>query len=321
MPRIAVIIPCYRSGDVILDVLKKIPDSVSDIYCVDDSCPEKTGRMIKKYSSDKRIDVLFHDKNQGVGGAVMTGYRAAIDGGAEIAVKIDSDGQMDPALIPRFVDPILRGQADYTKGNRFYNPEFLEGMPKIRILGNAGLSFLSKFSTGYWQIFDSTNGFTAIHINVLKLLPLDKISKDFFFESDVLFRLGTLRAVVTDIPQRAVYGEEKSNLSVLNSLWSFSRKHLQNFFKRIIYSYFVRDFHVASIEWILGPLLLLFSLIFGIGAWITSVQSGVEASAGTVMLAALPFIAGLQLILSALHFDIQNKPRMPLHKLIGKELG
>lgn len=314
--KICVVIPCYKSSQSVLDVLKRMPKMVYAVYCVDDACPDDTGRVIEKESKDPRVHVVFHEENQGVGGAVMTGYRAAMRDGADIVVKIDSDGQMDPALIPQFVEPIMSGKADYTKGNRFYTPEFLRGMPGIRIFGNAGLSFLNKFSTGYWQVFDPTNGFTAIHREVLNLLPLDKIAKRYFFESDMLFRLGTLRAVVMDVPQKAVYGDEESHLVVSNALWTFAGAHIRNFFKRLVYSYFIRDFHIASVEWVLGPLLLVFACVFGLGAWFDSIQNNTQATAGTVMLAALPFLAGLQLTLSALHFDIQNQPRTPLHSLI-----
>ena len=313
--KLAVVIPCYKSSKQVMGVLESVPDAVHNIYCIDDACPENTGKHIQGNNKDKRIEVIFHKENQGVGGAVMTGYKQAVEDGADIIVKIDSDGQMDPALIPYFIEPIENGRADYTKGNRFFTPEFLSGMPKIRLFGNAGLSFMNKFSTGYWQIFDPTNGFTAIHADIIKLLPLDKISKRYFFESDMLFRLGTLRAVVRDVPQRAIYGDEQSNLRASKALGGFFFAHIRNFFKRIGYNYFVRDFHVASLEWILGPALLLFSIIFGINAWLDSIEHGIEASAGTVMLAALPFIAGLQLTLSALHFDIQNQPRRPLHSL------
>ncbi len=316
MAKIAVVIPCYKSRDQVLDVLSAVPDAVNTIYCVDDACPDKTGEHIQENCKDKRVQVLTHEKNQGVGGAMVTGYKKALEDNADIIVKIDSDGQMDPAIIPLYIGPIMQGHADYTKGNRFYNPEFLETMPKTRIFGNAGLSFLNKFSTGYWRVFDPTNGYTAIHADVLKLMPLDKINKGYFFESDMLFRLGTLRAVVRDIPQQAFYGEEESNLSISHAVYSFAGNHIRNFFKRIVYSYFVRDFQVASIEWILGPALILFSTIFGLGQWAESVENQSEASAGTVMLAALPFIVGFQLTLSALHFDIQNQPKTPLHLLV-----
>lgn len=317
--KISVILPCYKSSGQVLGVLDKIPELVSAIYCVDDGCPDGTGKLIEEQNKDKRVKVLYHQENQGIGGAMVTGYRQALDDGCDVMVKIDSDGQMDPTIIDRFIDPIVKGQADYTKGNRFYNPEFLEGMPRTRVFGNAGLSFLNKFSTGYWQVFDPTNGYTAIHASVLRLLPLGKISRDFFFEADILFRLGTVRAVVLDIPQKAHYGEEVSNLKIADALRFFGIKHVRNFFKRIVYNYFVRDFHAASIEWVLGPALLIFSTIFGISSWIESVSTGYEATPGTVMLAALPFIVGLQLVLSALHFDIQNQPKTPLHTLISKE--
>lgn len=318
-PHISVVLPCYKSADHVIGVLEQIPDFVNAIYCVDDGCPDKTREHIEKNCKDKRVKVLTHEVNQGVGGAMITGYKQALEDKTDIVVKLDSDAQMDPTIMEAFVAPIIEGKADYTKGNRFYNPEFLEGMPKVRIFGNAGLSFLNKFSTGYWQIFDPTNGYTAIHADVLRLLPLEKISKDFFFESDMLFRLGTLRAVVLDVPQKAIYGDEQSNLKISDALYFFAGKHIRNFLKRIVYSYFIRDFHVASIEWVLGPILLIFSIIFGISTWIESVQSFVEATPGTVMLAALPFIAGLQLTLSALHFDIQNQPKVILHALIKRD--
>lgn len=318
-PTVAAVLPCYKSSAQVLQVLEKVPDCIDAIYCVDDGCPENTGKIIEEQNKDKRVRVLYHEKNQGIGGAMITGYKQALRDKRDIIVKIDSDGQMDPSIARRFINPVLKGQADYTKGNRFYHPEFLEGMPKVRLIGNAGLSFLTKFSTGYWQIFDPTNGYTAIHANVLRLLPLDKISRDYFFEADMLFRLNTVKAVVLDIPQKAIYGDEKSNLKVTNALTSFTIKHIRNFFKRIIYNYFVRDFNVASVEWVLGPALLLFSIIFGIGSWMESVQSGDEATAGTVMLAALPFLVGMQLTLSAMHFDILNQPKTPIHNLIDPE--
>lgn len=314
--KIAVVLPCYKSSAQVIGVLERIPADVFKIYCVDDACPEQTGEHIKKNTDDKRVKVINHEQNQGVGGAVMTGYAQALKDGMDIVVKIDSDGQMDPHLLPGIVRPLINAQADYTKGNRFYTPEFLEGMPMIRLIGNAGLSFLNKFSSGYWQVMDPTNGYTAIHANVLRALPLGKINKGYFFESDMLFRLGTLRAVVMDVPQKAIYGDEQSSLRITNAFWTFALYHVRNFYKRIVYNYFVRDFNVASLEWILGPLLFVFSLVFGISSWMDAVQNQTSASAGTVMLAALPFLVGLQLILSALHFDVQNQPKTPIQTLM-----
>ncbi len=316
--KIAVVLPCYKAQDTVLSVIKDIPKVASVIYCVDDGCPNETGALIEKSCKDERVQVLYNESNQGVGGAMVTGYKKALEDGADIVVKIDSDGQMDPTLLPAFIEPIMAGQADYTKGNRFYHPDFLEGMPPVRMIGNAALSFFTKLSTGYWQIFDPVNGYTAIHADALRLLPLDKISKDYFFESDILFRLGTVRAVVLDVPQKAVYGDEESHLNISRVIPVFALSHMKNFFKRIVYNYFVRDFQVASIEWVLGPLLLIFSLFFGTQQWAQSIHSGQTATAGTVMLAALPMIVGLQLTLSALHFDIQNQPKTPVHTLIKK---
>lgn len=317
-PKVAVVMPCYKSRRHCLGVLAAIPAEVAVIYCVDDGCPEHTGAHIIAHCGDPRVQVLTHDANQGVGGATITGYRQALADGATIVVKLDSDGQMDPAAIPQLIAPILDGRADYTKGNRFYSPASLEGMPAVRVFGNAVLSFLNKFSSGYWHIFDPTNGYTAIHGSVLALLPLDRIARGYFFESDMLFRLGTLRAVVWDIPQKSIYGDETSNLRILSVVGRFAVSHLRNSLKRIGYNYFLRDFHAASLEWILGPPLLLFGLVFGLVNWIENAMGGTATPFSTVMLAVLTFIVGLQLTLSALHFDIQNQPRTPLQGLLGR---
>ena len=138
-----------------------------------------------------------------------------------VVVKVDGDGQMDPRLIPSFVYPILRGEADYTKGNRFFDLESVRTMPRFRLLGNAILSFMTKLSSGYWNLFDPTNGFTAIHTDVARHLPFDKISRRYFFETDILFRLNTLRAVVVDVPMEAKYGDEVSNLKISKIVLEF----------------------------------------------------------------------------------------------------
>ncbi len=310
---VAVVIPCYRVGRHVLRVIRAVPDFVDLIICVDDCCPEKSGDLIRREANDPRVRVVDNPVNLGVGGAMVTGYRAAIELGATVAVKIDGDGQMDPALIARFVAPILDGGADYTKGNRFYRPESLAKMPAMRLFGNAVLSFMSKMSTGYWNLFDPTNGYTAVHTAVLGQLPLDKISKRYFFESDLLFRLNTVRAVVVDVPMDAVYEDEKSNLSISKIVIPFMFGHLRNTLKRLVYNYFLRDFNLASLHWVLGPILLAFGVVFGAYQWLISLQTGITASAGTVMLSALPIIVGVQMILSAFNFDIANVPRRPLH--------
>lgn len=315
---ITVVIPCYKARQTILQVLEEIPDFIDEIICVDDFCPEQTGKYIEENVTDNRVRIIYHNINQGVGGAMVTGYKAALDTDTDIVIKMDADGQMHPSLIPRFLGPILEHRADYTKGNRFYTLENLEQMPKLRLLGNAVLSFFSKFSTGYWKIFDPNNGYTAIHIKVLELLPLDKISKRFFFESDMLFRLNIINAVVMDVPMEARYADEKSNLNIIFSVFEFGLKHSLNTYKRIFYNYFLRDFSVASVEFFLGPILILYGFMFGIDKWTISITTGLHATAGQVMNAALPMIVGMQLTLSALNYDINNYPSLPLHSLIKK---
>ncbi|WP_342779198.1 glycosyltransferase family 2 protein [Luteimonas granuli] len=245
-PSIAVVLPCYRVTAHILDVLASIPDAVEHIIVVDDACPDGSGELVRKACTDPRVRVHVNPTNLGVGGAVLHGYRQAIDAGADVIVKIDGDGQMDPRLIGHFVGPILAGDADYTKGNRFFDLTNIARMPRLRIFGNAVLSFMAKLSTGYWDLFDPTNGYTAIHADVARRLPFDRISQRYFFETDLLFRLNTLRAVAVDVPMDAHYGDEVSNLKVSRVLGEFLAKHTRNFGKRIFYNYFLRDLSLAS---------------------------------------------------------------------------
>lgn len=315
-----VVIPCYKVSEHICDLIRKISDDVDVIFVVDDCCPKKSGALVESSFADPRIRVIYHETNQGVGGAVLTGYKAAIEEGVDIIVKIDGDGQMDPALIPLFTAPILHGEADYTKGNRFIELETLEQMPTIRIIGNAGLSFFTKLSSGYWNLFDPTNGFTAITSKVAEKLPIDKIHRRYFFESDILFRLNILRAVVTDIPMIAKYGNEQSNLKVSQEFSRFLFLNLLNFFKRIVYNYFIRNFNYATLELLFGLPLLSFGIIFGVFRWIEPLQQGVIASPGTVMVAALPIIIGLQLLLGFINHDMANIPSIPLQRRLDKVL-
>ncbi|HPD82302.1 MAG: glycosyltransferase family 2 protein [Alphaproteobacteria bacterium] len=316
---IAVVIPCYKVEKKILEVLLNIPDTVTSIFCVDDACPNQSGDLIKKEIKDKRVIVLQHNKNQGVGGAMITGYKAALEKGADIIVKIDGDGQMNPKLIPTFTKMIERGECDYTKGNRFYYIEDVKTMPTIRLIGNAILSFMTKLSSGYWHLFDPTNGYTAISANVLKNIPLEKLDKRYFFETDILFRLNLLRAKINDVPMRAIYEDEKSNLKILEIVFPFLGKHIRNIIKRIIYSYYLRDFSVASVELLLAIPLFIFGLFFGISKWIESNTYGIEASAGTVMLSALPILIGTQLLLSFLNYDINNTPKDSIHSKLEQK--
>ena len=313
-PAIAVVIPSYRVTRHILGVIASMGPEVSRIYVVDDKCPDGSGALVRSSCADPRVRVIEHAENQGVGGAVMSGYKAAIEEGIEVIVKVDGDGQMDPRLLPLFVAPILDGQADYTKGNRFFDLEQIGAMPPMRLFGNAVLSLMTKLSSGYWDLFDPTNGYTAIHADAARHLPFNKISRRYFFETDMLFRLNTLQAVVADVPMDASYGDEVSNLKISKIVTEFLLKHVRNFGKRILYNYYLRNMSLASIELPVGLVLFFSGLVYGAVQWVESSRAGVETPAGTVMLAALPVLMGLQLLLAFLSNDIASVPKRPLHK-------
>lgn len=316
-PRIAVVIPCYRVSAHVLDLISRIGPEVGWIIAVDDACPEHSGELIRQHCKDPRVTVLRHPENLGVGGAVMTGYKAARDLRAMAVIKLDGDGQMDPALIPKLAGPLLAGRADYAKGNRFYRVGDVSHMPKVRLFGNTVLSFMTKLSSGYWQLFDPTNGYTAIHRALLDELDFDHIARRYFFESDLLYNLNQLRAVVVEMPMSAVYANESSSLRPMRMIGPFLRGHLRNFSRRLLYSYFLRGFSAASVELVVGFPLLLFGIVFGIWRWWASMAGHMPATAGTVMLAALPIILGTQFLLSWLNFDVAAEPRQPISVVLG----
>jgi dolichol-phosphate mannosyltransferase len=314
-PSVAVVIPCYRERLHILELLNAIGPEASAIYVVDDACPDNTGILVEESCTDKRVQVLRHDTNLGVGGATLTGYRAALEAGFDIIVKLDGDGQMAPDQIPRIIAPLIDGRADYTKGNRFHRADAIAAMPRTRIAGNFALSLMSKLSSGYWNIFDPTNGYTAIHKAAASSLQMDKLSKGYFFESDLLFQLGIIRAVVEDVPMIARYGAETSGINIPKVIPEFFAKHYVNTCKRIYFNYFLRDPGVATLQLVFGKLLTAFGVIFGGWHWYHGAQSGVTASAGTVVLAALPILIGLQFLRSFFGQDVDNIPRQPLQSL------
>ena len=311
---IAVVVPSFRVTDHILEVLAKIGPEVERIYVVDDACPDGSGEFVRKHSKDKRVKVLFHEVNQGVGGAVVTGYKAALADGMDVVVKVDGDGQMDPRLILTIAKPVLEGNADYAKGNRFDSLENLFSMPKTRIFGNAVLSLWSKLSSGYWNITDPTNGFTAIHRKALEAIQLDKLRKTYFFESDLLFRLSIVNAVVMDVPMVSVYGDEKSNLKIRKVIFEFPWRHTVNLHKRLFYKYYLREWSVASFELPVGIGLTIFGAWFGLARYFEASGAGQATTAGQVTLSALALILGVQLLLSFLAYDVQSEPRVPRQK-------
>lgn len=313
VPRVAVIIPGYRCETTISAVIQSLPDWVASIIYVDDGSPDGALEVVRGLqSSDPRITTLQHAANQGVGGAVISGYREAVAQGADILVKMDSDGQMDPQYLPKLLQPILEGKADYTKGNRFLHFSKISAMPFLRRLGNVGLSFLVKAASGYWNVFDPTNGYTALHAAVFPLLDCERVDRRFFFESSLLAELGILRAVVRDVPIPARYGKEKSSLSELDALVNFPFRLARKFLRRILIQYFIRDFSAFSLFSILGLVLVVFGVGWGAYYWWRSIQQGVPATTGTVMIAVLPLMVGIELIIQSIALDIHNVPSEPI---------
>ena len=312
--KVAVVIPAFKVSNHIVDVVKSMPENINLIIVVDDACPERSGDVVLSKVKDKRLVVIKNLENLGVGGAMKAGYREALDRGAEVIVKVDGDGQMDTTEIERLIYPLASGRADYSKGNRFDQLDHLFAMPKIRLIGNAFLSLLSKISSGYWSITDPTNGFTAITRQALKKMELMKVSNRYFFESDMLFRLNLAGALVQDVPMRARYGSEKSNLSVGRSIFEFGWKHFVNFNKRIFYRYYLREWSIASFEWPLAIFFLAFGGVYGLNALVVADLSGNAITAGQVTLTSLTMIMGLQLFLAFVSYDVQSEPRDSLQQ-------
>ena len=310
---LAVVIPCYRVVTAIQAVITSLPAQVQYIIVVDDASPDQTAQVVEQLAAvDERIILLRHTHNQGVGGAMLTGFRKALELGAEVVVKVDGDGQMDAAHLPALVAPILAGQADYTKGNRFRDFQALQRMPAIRRFGNMALGFLTKAATGYWNLFDPTNGYVAIHGRVLAQLPLARIDRTYFFETSMLANLYLLGAVVKDVPMPARYGKETSNLSVRRSLLEFPWKLLRTLIRRLVLKNLIYDFSMASIYLLVSLPLLLFGFTFGINRWAHYSALGVAAPTGTVILPTLCVLLGIQFMIASVEIDLRSVPRDPI---------
>jgi dolichol-phosphate mannosyltransferase len=311
--RIVAVVPAYRVEAEIRGVLRGLPPYVNRIIVVDDGSPDGTAAVVRAVArKDRRILLLRHDRNRGVGAAMVSGFRRALELKADIIVKIDGDGQMDMAHLPELLAPLIEGEADYTKGNRFRDLAALRQMPVIRRLGNMGLAFLAKAATGYWHLFDPTNGFVAVRGATLAQLPLDQIDHGFYFEISMLANLYLLGAVVQDIPMPARYRNEVSNLVIERVLVEFPPRLLVTFVRRAVLKNFLYDFSMVSIYLLAGIPLLLFGLIFGIYKWIQYLQAGVPAPTGTVILPTLSVLVGMQLMLSAIDSDLRSVPKQPL---------
>jgi dolichol-phosphate mannosyltransferase len=310
---IAIIIPAYQVERNIEAVLAGVPTYIKHIIVVDDASPDSTADLVMaRAKTDSRLTLIRHPQNRGVGSAMISGFHKAIELGAQIAIKLDGDGQMDTAQIPSLIEPLILGRADYTKGNRFRDFTSLQKMPIVRRIGNLGLSFLTKAATGYWNIFDPTNGFFAIRTEVLAQLPLEKIDRRYFFETSMLANLYLINAFVMDIPIPARYGSETSHLSIYRSLIEFPLKLFRTFIRRILLRYYIYDFSIASLYIVTGIPLLSFGFIFGVIKWIEYASRNIPAPTGTVMLPTLSVILGIQILLSAIEIDMKSTPRQPL---------
>ncbi len=310
---IVTVIPAYRVQETITTVLKDLPAYIKHIIVVDDASPDSSVKLVTAAAQqDPRIILIRHEKNQGVGGAMISGFRKALELGAKIVVKLDGDGQMDSAHIPALVTPLILGRADFTKGNRFRDFVALRNMPMVRRVGNLGLSFLTKAATGYWNIFDPTNGFFAIRAEALAQLPLEAIDKRYFFETSLLANLYLVNAFVMDVPMPARYGNETSHLSIRRSLLEFPLKLFSTLLRRILLKYYIYDFSIISLYIVTSIPLLLFGFIFGAIKWIDYASRNIPAPTGTVMLPTLCVILGIQIMLSAIEIDMKSTPSQPI---------
>lgn len=308
--KLAVVIPCYNVSAHIAGVIRSIPPSISHIIAVNDCSPDDTAAVLEALrQQEPRLTVVSHEKNTGVGGAMLSGYKKSMELECDITIKMDGDGQMDPKYLPALLQPLLDDKADFTKGNRFRDLKALRAMPVSRRLGNFGLSFLIKASSGYWNIFDPTNGYTAIKNTVLNDISFRKIHQRYYFETSMITELYYANAVIADVPMKANYGDEISHLSRTRTLFEFPPKLIYAFLRRIFLKYFLYDFNVASLYLLTGIPLFIYGLVFGLVKFESYTEVGKAAPTGTVIIPTLLIILGFQLLLSALSYDINNYPK------------
>jgi dolichol-phosphate mannosyltransferase len=307
--KIFVVIPSYKVKKHIIDVVENIPGFVDSIVVIDDACPQQSGHYVMEQTDINNLHVLFHEVNKGCGGAVISGCRYALTNGADIVVKVDGDGQMDPNQIEKLVSPIISGVAGYTKGNRFKDHHKLRDMPKIRLFGNSILSFMMKVCSGYWNIMDPTNGFTAISKRSLELLNLDDLYERYYYDPGMLVKLNIENVVVQDVDIPARYKDEESSLTISRILGEYPVLMFKSIIERIFLKYYLYDFNMASIYILIGLPLLMFGSIFGIIMWINGAIDNEYNSVGTIMISVLSITLGIQFLLQAINIDIASTPK------------
>ena len=317
--KIIAVVPCYRSAQIAPKVVRDILNYVDFVICVDDLCPDNTGLIIQNQVKSDKVKVIFHNQNKGVGGATKTGIKFAESIGAEIIVKIDSDGQMDASYIPNLINPIINKTSDYTKVNRFRNIAVLIKMPKVRLIGNIVLSFITKLSTGYWELFDPTNGFIAFNTQILSRIEYEKTDDRYFFETDLLFRAGLYDVLISEIEIPTIYKNEKSTLNPFVESIRYFISHIIIFIKRIIYQYFLIDFNPGSLSIFLGSLGSIYTLFSGLRSIIYYNNLNIESPLGIKILFLTSAIISVQLIISFMYYDATQRPLRRQLKSLSKK--
>ena len=321
--KLAVVVPCFNVEREIAGVIHGLPDWVAVIIAVDDRSTDGTLAVLRELAAeDPRLTIIVRDTNGGVGAAMVTGYHAALTCKADFIVKMDGDGQMSSAELPRLLQPLVEGRADYAKGNRFRHVQDLGRMPRLKLLGNIVLTFLTKLVSGYWRIFDTQNGFTAISRETLEALPLDRLDPGFSFENSVLAMLNIENRPVMDVPMPAIYGDERSSMRLSRVAVSFPPLLARMFLRRLFWKYVIYDVSLIAVYALFGVLLLGFGAGFGGYHWWQSIQTGTPATTGTVVLALLTFLIGFLLLLQGVSFDIAQspQPREPREELTTAEV-
>ena len=303
---IAVVVPAYNEELLIADTLSSIPSFVDRIYAVNDASKDKTQEIIEEISrKNPRVVPILHGKNLGVGAAITSGYKKALFDGMSIAVVMAGDNQMDPELMPAFLDPIIANKADYTKGNRLLSPEYRKGMSRWRFFGNTILTFMTKFSSGYWKLMDPQNGYTAISRRALERLNLDRIYPRYGYCNDLLVKLNIFGFRVMDVEMPARYGRETSKIRYGSYIGKVSWLLLRDFFYRLRMKYLILSFHPLAIFYLFGFGLTLAGLAAGVyTVYFVLVEQGPLFIRGVLSL--LIFALGMQFLSFALMFDIQE---------------
>lgn len=303
---IAAVVPAFSEADHIADVINTMPKTVDFIVVVDDDSPDETYKYALA-TADSRLTVIRHEQNQGVGGAILTAHRKALQLGSDINVVFAGDGQMDPAFLPSLLDPIVHDDYGFTKANRFYSSSSFRGMPRHRVLGNVVLSFLNKLSSGYWNLFDPQNGYTATRRDVLERLDFENIAKRYEFENDFLVNLNILNVRAKDVPIPALYGDEVSTIKLTSVIPALVRLLTRGFSRRIMLKYVIGTFSPIALMLAAGTAMTLWSVFFGIWVLFQTIGPPV-ATTGTVLLCIAPGLMGFQLLLTALQLDIAATP-------------